>query len=370
MQFKDFFNAYDTEGTLHTGFLQAMDFSGLTSEVTFLNELTMAMMDAYLFNLFSGSMVMRQWGKYMEYSRENDRLEIFKGFYADFVNALGARLIRSDKFWQLTQTDFTSLSATDIKTIEHGTKETDLEYAQAQRTNVYGQAQKTNVYGIDETTNVYGQQQNTNAYGVAENTKVYGAQSTTKSYDKVVVELTRAQDTHQIGATHTANSSTTTNQIYPLGASAYVDDNKSTVSGTTDGNAQTNTDTWGKQTNETAARTDGESKLTHTDTSTDAAHTDTITSGTHTDTETRAARTDTETDATRTDTTTDAAKTDKQTIKAYTDTERHTKHIILSPEKYFEIEKELADIGIYDLMAEAVKETMILSVWEGNEYEY
>ena len=59
MEFKHYFNAYDTLGTQHTGFLQSMDFSALTGSVTFLNELTMAMMDAYLYNELSGSLVMR-----------------------------------------------------------------------------------------------------------------------------------------------------------------------------------------------------------------------------------------------------------------------------------------------------------------------
>ena len=78
-----------------------------------------------------------------------------------------------------------------------------------------------------------------------------------------------------------------------------------------------------------------------------------------------AQHTDTHTRATRTDTVTDATKKDTQTVKAYTDTERHTKYIIISPEKYYAIEKELADIGVYDLMKDAVRETMLLCVWEG-----
>lgn len=32
MEFKDFFNCYDTVGTQHTGFLQSMDFSALTTK--------------------------------------------------------------------------------------------------------------------------------------------------------------------------------------------------------------------------------------------------------------------------------------------------------------------------------------------------
>ena len=77
MEFKHFFNAYDTTGIQHTGFLQSMDFSALTGSVTFLNELTMAMMDAYLYTELSESLVMRQWGHYLQYNKENERLSLY-----------------------------------------------------------------------------------------------------------------------------------------------------------------------------------------------------------------------------------------------------------------------------------------------------
>ena len=311
MEFKDFFDAYDTAGTQHTGFLQSMDFSGMTSQVTFLNELTMAFMDAYLYNELSQSLVLRQWANYMHYDKTDNRMEIDATFYADFVNALAAKLMRSEKWYQLTQANFTSLSATDIKTIEHGLKETDMDYGATQETNQYGQQQRTDVHG---------------------------AQGVTWNYDKVEIKLERAQDTHLKGAESGTSGSTVTNKLFPLGASAYVDDTQSTTSGTTSAQARTDTDTWGNQDTTTKARTDGESRASFTDTSTDAQHTDTRST---------------------------IAKQDKQTIKAYVDTERHTKYIIISPEKYYQIEKELADIGVYDLMKYAIRETALLCVWEG-----
>ena len=311
MEFKDFFNAYDTAGTQHTGFLQSMNFSGMTSQVTFLNELTMAFMDAYLYNELSQSLVLRQWANYMQYDKTDQRMEIDATFYADFVNALAAKLMRAEKWYQLTQANFTSLSATDIKTIEHGLKETDMDYGATQETNQYGQQQRTDVHG---------------------------AQGVTWNYDKVEIKLERAQDTHLKGAESGTSGSTVTNKLFPLGASAYVDETQSTTSGTTSAQARTDTDTWGNQDTTTKARTDGESRASFTDTSTDAQHTDTRST---------------------------IAKQDKQTIKAYVDTERHTKYIIISPEKYYQIEKELAEIGVYDLMKDAVRETALLCVWEG-----
>ena len=382
MKFSDFFNTYDTTGTQHTGFLQSMNFTGILSDIPMLNELTMAFMDAHLYNELSGSLVLRQWGEYMTYSKEHDRHEIKAQFYADFVAALYAKLTKSEKWFELLETDFKSISVTELETINHGKKETEDQKGQGQRTNVYGadikqrdygQTQDTNAYGADITQTEYGQTQDTNAYGADVKQMEYGATSTTRAYDKVTVDITHGQDTHLIGAAHIATSNTTTNQIYPLGAADFVNDSKSVVAGTQDNNAQTNTDTWGNKKDETAARNDTESALAHTDVTTTAAKTDTLTGAAHTDVESRAARTDTvtgaahtdvESRATRTDTVTDAQRTDTQTIKAYTDTINRVKHIVISPEKYFEIEKELANIGVYDLMLEAVKETMLLSVWE------
>lgn len=348
MEFKHFFNTYDTVGTQHTGFLQAMDFSGLTGTVTFLNELTMAFMDAYLYNELSESIVMRQWGQYMHYSRENARFEIMSTFYQDFVNALAAKLMRAEKWYQLTKTNFQSLSATDIKTIEHGIKETVKDY---------GEDETTRAYGEDEQTNVYGQKQDTNAYGATQQTQQRGQQKVTKDYDNVVVTVSHdTSDQHVIGLAHSETDGSTTGQLYPLGASAFVDDTKQITHSETENNAQTNTDTWGDVETATDARKDEETKAGYTDTVSDIAHTDTLTEGEHTDTLTRSEREDVETRAARRDT---------EQIKAYVDTERHTKYIVISPEKYYQIEKELAEIGVYDLMKDAVRETALLCVWEG-----
>ena len=368
MKFSDFFNAYDTVGTQHTGFLQSMNFTALLTDIPMLNELTIAFMDAHLYNELSESLVMRQWAKYMDYSKVNDRLEIFAQFYTDFVSALYAKLTKSEKWFELLETDFKSISVTELETINHGKKETEDQKGQGQRTNVYGADVMQKEYGQTQDTNVYGADVTQQEYGATQIATTYGATQLTKAYDKVTVDITHGQDTHVIGAAHIATSNTTTNQIYPLGAADFVNDNKSVVSGTQDNNAQTNTDTYGNKKDETAARNDTESTIQHIDQEAELAHTDVTTKAEKTDTLTGSAHTDVETRATRTDTVTDAQRTDTQTIKAYTDSISRVKHIVISPEKYFEIEKELADIGVYDLMLEAVKETMLLSVWEEGEY--
>lgn len=348
MTFKDYFNAVDAEHVVHTGFLQSMDLSGYT-DITMLNDLTMVLMDAYLFNELSSAVVMRNWKKYLTYDRTEHAFIIDPDFYTAFTAALYGYLSRSQRWYELTQTDFTSLSATDIKTIEHGTQEKDLDYGATQETNQYGQQQRTDVHGAQSVTNQYGQQQRTD---------VHGAQGVTRNYDKVELTVQRAQDTHLKGAESGTNGSTVTNKIFPLGAADYVDDTQSTTSGTTSAQARTDTDTWGNQDTTTKAREDRESRATFTDTSTDAQHSDSMSAQQYTDTST---------DAQHTDTKSTLAKQDKQTIKAYVDTERHIKHIIISPEKYYEIEKELVTLGAYDLMKQAVSDTMLLNVWEGGD---
>lgn len=309
MQFKDYFDRYDALGTLHTGFLQSMDLSAYT-DIDFLNELTTNLMDAYLYNELSDSLVLKRWKHYLIWDKAENRFEIKSAFYADFAAAVYAYLAKKQRWWELAKTDFTSLSATDIKTIEHGTKETDLDYGATQETNQIGQKQRTDLHG---------------------------AQSATRNYDRVVVTVEREQDTHVTGAESGTSGETVTNKVYPLGASAYVEDTQSISSGTTSAQARTDTDTWGDQETSTAAREDTEGRASYTDTSTDAQHTDTKST---------------------------TARQDKQTVKAYVDTERHTKHIVISPEKLYEINKELVKIGAYDLMLEAVRETMLLDVWE------
>ena len=99
-----------------------------------------------------------------------------------------------------------------------------MDYGATQETNQYGQQQKTDVHGAQSVTNQYGQQQRTD---------VHGAQSVTRNYDKVEVKVERAQDSHVTGAESGSSSETVTNKVFPLGASAYVDDTQSSSSGTT-----------------------------------------------------------------------------------------------------------------------------------------
>lgn len=346
MLFKDYFGAVDAQDVIHTGFLQSMNLSSIAVDITMINELTTALMDAYLYNLYSHSFVLRNWQRYLTYNKDEHRLEINTAFYSDFVSALYGYLARSEKWYQLTQTNFRSISVEEVEEIEHGKKETERDYGSTETERAYGQ---------DETEHAYGQDSTQHAYGAGSKSTARGAQTVTRDYDRVVVTVEKAQDTHTVGAAHTEGTSTNTGKVYPLGAAAYVDDTQQVQLSEQDTDAQTNTDTYGDQETTTAARQDAESHGSYTDTETTTAKTDT---------DTRAARTDTDTRAARTDTETTAARKDTETVKTYIDTKTRTKYVIIAPDKYFQIEKELADIGVYDLMAEAVKDTMLLCAWE------
>ena len=257
---KEYFNIKDTNGVLHNGFLQSMNFSGLTFDI--LNDITIAIMDAYIYNKFSDIIALNQWGEYLEYDEENKEWRIDADFYSAFVNALFVELMEADKIdSSILKYNFTSLSATELKTI------------------------------------------------------TFGEKTINRGYDTVKVELKRGNDTTGNTArtdTETPGTVTTTDKIYPLGASDFVNDAQSISSKTqtskTTG-AVTVTNTYGDQTQTTDGRQDSEVVLTHVD------------------------------------------------------QEAHTKYVFISPEKYFEIQKELASINAYTIFGNAVKYAFSAAFW-------
>lgn len=141
-------------------------------------------------------------------------------------------------------------------------------------------------------------------------TMVYGAESEETEYGQVRIVLQRGNDTTQTGArtdtaTVSSETDTTTDSVMPFDANTYQPQKKSdfdkgdeTTESVT--GAQTSTNTYGDHTTTTASRTDEKSKATHTDTKTTG------------------------------------------------------RVVIMSPEKYFEVQRELADIGAYSLIERAV----------------
>lgn len=253
--FKTYFDRYDTQGVFHNGFIQSID---LTSYVdfTFINDLSTAIVDSYLLNEFSNRVVLDRWKKYMKWDKDNKRFVIEPAFYNNAVNALFVYLAKSEKFFSILNTNFSSLSATEIETINHGART---------------------------------------------GSKSYGAQTIGRDYDKVVIELMRGTETENRG-THTDTET----------RGAHTDNETRGTHTDTETHA-TYTDT-----ENTGAHTDTINRNGYTNTENVGTHTDTETRGEHTDKETFGAHTDTETLGQRIDSENVGARSDSEDIGAQT----------------------------------------------------
>lgn len=303
---KDYFSAEDLQGQVHTGFLQAMDFSGLSLDI--LNEVTISMLDPFLFNKLSELKALGQWDAYMIWDPTTKKYLLKREFYADFVGALYVELMQSDKANDtILGYSWKAISAQEQEQIVYGTKETQRDYdkvvVEIKRGNdTEGATARTDTHDFDAYIDTHAN--------------------------------TARTDTQDIGArsdTETPGQITTTNKLYPLGASAFIDDTQSITSQLQTSRSQ------GVQQNQnvTGAMTVTDNMGAQKTTDVTGAQTTTRTWGDQTH----------ETDA----------RTDTEEIKTHTDTKTRTKVIMISPEKYFEIQKELAAQNAYTLFADAVR---------------
>ena len=58
-----------------------------------------------------------------------------------------------------------------------------------------------------------------------------------------------------------------------------------------------------------------------------------------------------------------AARTDSEGYSSYVDALDMTRHIILSPDAYFEIQKEMAEYNLYASVRDAVRDTVTTGRW-------
>lgn len=267
IDFKKFYNATDTSNTRHMGFLQGLD---LSADIGLLNEVTLTILDGYIFNNLKNKPVLNQWAICVR----RDGL-IDTAFYNDYPLVLNAELMLYQPFYDLKRLELKSLSANELETIEYGAREKD------------------------------------------------------KEYDTVVLTINRGKDiesigaridTETVGALHGTTTNSVLGQVHPYDTASFVDDSNRIESGTTDQDAQNNQSTQGAQSN-------------------------TYTHGTITNT-------------------TDG-RTDSEVIKAHIDTHTRTKHVILSPDKFFEIQKELAELNAYKMILDAINKTMCKANWGG-----
>lgn len=311
---KDFYNMKDTTGTTHNGFLTAMNFTGLQFDI--LNDVTISILDNYIYNRLSELIALKQWNDYLKWDPDVKERRIDATFYADFVSALHVELLTADKVnTDILKYNFTSISAKDLKKISFGEKVTDRNYD-----NVLIELKRNNdTEGTTARTDTHSSNQVTDTHTDANAIDTHG---------------TTARTDHE-----TPGTVTTTGKVYPLGASAYVDDTQtiqSTTQSTMETGAQTVTDNIGQR-----------------------QRTDVI--GARQDTDITGAQTLTKTYGDQTTETKE--REDTETIHAHIDNEEHTKHVIITPEKYFEIQRELASINAYTVLGDAVRRTFSAAAW-------
>lgn len=392
--FNTYFDKYDTQGVFHNGFIQSIDLSSYV-DFTFLNDLSKAIVDSFLFNEFSNRVVLDRWKKYMKWDKDNKRFVIDPTFYTNAVNALYVYLAKSEKFFAILNTNFSTLSATEMETINHGARTGSKSYGaqtigrdydkvvielmrgtETENKGAHTDTENKGAHTDTETHGTYTDTENKGTHTDTENHATYkdtenlGARSDSESLGQRI-------DSESVGAQ--TNGTTKTEKIHPYDAQDFVNDTQSIESvnngaqtnGKTTG-AQANSSTTGAQTNETTYGAQQVTNVIGAQSNSNVYGAREITNikggqenstvhGAQENTKTFG-KTSNETKA-RADAETRGAHTDNESISAYIDTKTRTKVLILSPEKYYMILKELADKNIYTLFADAVNNCFLSDVY-------
>ena len=375
--FKTYFDRYDTQGVFHNGFIQSIDLSSYV-DFTFLNDLSTAIVDSYLFNEFSNRIVLDRWKKFMKWDTENKRFIIDPTFYTNAVNALFVYLAKSEKFYGILNTNFSTLSATEMETINHGARSGSKSYGAQTIGRDYDKVvvelmrgTETENHATHTDTQTKGQYTDVETNATYTDTENVGAHTETLDKDSFTDTENVGQriDSETIGSQ--TNSGTKTEQIHPFDANDFVDDTH-TIENTTNG-AQTNGTTQGAQTNSNVHGEQSETTSFSAQTNSnvygarektnDFGEQETVTEYGAIENTKSFGKTSNETKA-RSDAETKGAHTDNESISAYIDTKTRTKVLILSPEKYYMILQELADKNIYTLFADAVNSCFLSDVYE------
>ena len=411
--FKTYFDRYDTQGVYHNGFIQSIDLSSYV-DFTFLNDLSTAIVDSYLFNEFSNRVVLDRWKKYMKWDKDNKRFVIDPTFYTNAVNALFVYLAKSEKFFGILNTNFSTLSATEIETINHGARSGSKQYGaqtigrdydkvvvelmRGTETENRGTHTDTETRGTHTDTENVGARTDSNTRNAYTDTETLGQHTNSETHEqyKDTEKLGARTDGETLGARTDSEEvgaqtigTTKTEKIHPYDAQDFVDDTQSIES--VSNGAQTNGKTTGQQINsknvgqQDNETTHGKQEITNgfgeqQNTNAFGAQTENTTQGAQTNSNVYGAqeisnaygaqentksfgKTSNETKA-RADAETRGAHTDSESVSAYIDTKNRTKVLILSPEKYYMILRELADKNIYTLFADAVNGCFLSDVFE------
>ena len=334
------------------------DFSGFE----FYSDLTAAYLDAYLNRALRECVLMDDISHGISYDHDTKKYSINSYFDAtELIGYLMGKLTETEATYKvMTQEDLNIVSFNDVDTNVYGKKTINRDYdkvtiditnGQKVLTDVFAQDQLTKQFGAFDTDYDYKQLQRTLQYGEDVDTLLYGERVTNNLY----AERT---NTDAVGSQGDPDD-TTTRSVQGFNSSGWSNAEKTTVHTA----LRTHTLGGGTDTVTNMTYTDTDTRSQHTDTDTTAAHKDTITEKQHTDTETRAQRQDTHTNSQSADKHETAARKDTEEIQTYTDTFTKTRHIVLSPDKYFEIQKEMADYNLYKSVLDAVRESVTKGVW-------
>ena len=401
----NFFDCRDENNILHNGFLQSIDLTAYV-DLTILNEITLNLMDSFIKNEIGKMRTLGNWNSFLNWDETTKKFKINSEFYESAKYSIYVYLCRSQRFFELLNTNFSSLSATETESVVYGQKETnndydrvvvnierendttqygntrkDFSFGNTRKDFSFGNTRKDFSFGKKETETEFGNTRKDMTFDDKETETEFGNTRKDMTFDDKETETefgnTRKDMTFDDKETETefgntrkdntlgqqTNSSGTTNQTHPFDLNTFLDDTNSETSITNGTRQDTETTATHTDTETIKAHTDTETTTAHTDTETIKARTDTETTTAHTDTETENAHADTETENAHTDTntygditnTTNARK-DKMLIKTHTDTKTRTKTILISPDKYFEIMKELYSYNVYDILLKAIRD--------------
>ena len=388
--FKTFFNIYDTNGIYHDGFVQAMDLSQYSS-MPIVNDVTKSILDSYIYNEFAHRVMLARWKEYLVWNKNLKRFEIKPEFYATAVGALYVYLAKSDKFFALLSENFKSISVTELETINHGQRVTGKVYGEALKTNVFDkvvleiakgtETENRGAHTDNESKGAHTDNESLGAHtdneskGAHTDTETRGSHTDTENLGTHTDNETRGAHTDNESVGAQTNSSTKTNSIYPFDAVAFVPDSKEEDS--TSNGAQSNSTSYGQQANSMAYGAQSNSNVygSQENSNVYGAQSNSMAYGAQSNSmaygaqsnsmaygaqeNTRTYGKTTEETKTRTDTETRGAHTDSETVSSYIDSKTRTKVVIISPEKYFEIQKELSDKNAYTLFAQAIDDCFL-----------
>ena len=333
------------------------------SSFEFYSDLTAAFLDAYLNRALRTCVLMDDIARGITYDKDTKKYSINTYFDAtELIGYLMGKLTETEATYKvMTQEDLNIVSFNDVdqnvyskKTINRDYDKVTIDITNGEKvlTDVFAQDRNTMQYGSFDTDYNYAQLKKTIDYGEDHNTLEYGERVTDNLY-------AQRTNTETQGDNNTHAGDVTTRSVAGFNSSNFSDAEKSVSKK----DKMTMVNGGGTDTETAYTYTDETTRDQRRDIDTTDARKDTIQEKQHTDINTRDQRQDTHTNSQSTDKNETAARQDKEEVQTYTDILTHTRHIVLSPDKFFEIQKEMADYNLYKSVLDAVRESVTKGVW-------